>query len=114
MKALGSETDRFSDFDMELLCDDGVEVDEGASPTLLASSAANDERTDVMMYWEDVEAASLSATSAAIAAADFLDARSDFVLASGVVVDGFESNTRSSSSNCVRMLVASSTCACAT
>lgn len=80
------------------------------NPAFLASSAAKVERTDVMMYWEDVEAASLSATSAAIAAADFLDVCSVFELTSFDVVDGFESNTRSSS-NCFRMFVASCTCA---
>lgn len=40
---------------------------------LLASSAAKDERTEDMICWECVEAVSLSATSAAIAAAVFLD-----------------------------------------
>lgn len=70
MKALGSETDGLSDFDEKEV----VEVDDDVvSPAVLAASAANVERTDVMMYWEEVEAASLSATSAAIAAADFLD-----------------------------------------
>lgn len=75
MKVLGSETGRFSDFDKELLNDDEkevVDVEDDVSPAFLASSAANVERTDVMIYWEEVEAASLSATSAAIAAADFL------------------------------------------
>lgn len=101
---------------MGLLCVDEkevVEVDDGVSPAPLAASAANEERTDVMIYWEDVEAASLSATSAAIAAADFFDDCSELGLASVDVVDGFESNTRSSF-NCFRMCVASSTCACAT
>lgn len=80
-------------------------------PAFFASSAAKVERTDVMMYWEEVEAASLSATSAAIAAADFLDVCS--VVFELVQFDGFESNTRSSS-KFFRMFVASSTCACAT
>lgn len=99
---------------MELLCDEKevVEVDDDVNPAPLAASAANVERTDVMIYWEDVEAASLSATSAAITAADFFIC-SEFALASVDVVDGFESNTRSSC-NCFRMFVASSTCACAT
>lgn len=110
MKALGSETDGLSDFDEKEV----VEVDDDVvSPAVLAASAANVERTDVMMYWEEVEAASLSATSAAIAAADFLDVWSGFALASVDAVDGFGSNTRSSP-NCFRMFVASSTCACAT
>lgn len=69
MKAVGSETDGLSDFDEKEV----VEVDDDVSPAFLAASAANVERTDVMIYWEEVEAASLSATSAAIAAADFLD-----------------------------------------
>ncbi|GER47596.1 Core-2/I-branching beta-1,6-N-acetylglucosaminyltransferase family protein [Striga asiatica] len=43
------------------------------NPAFWASSAAKVERTDVIMYWDEVEAVSLSATSAAIAAADFLD-----------------------------------------
>lgn len=61
---------------------------------LFVSSAANEERTDDMMYWEEVEAASRSATSAAMSAADFLDP--DFVVAAGggdVAEVGFRSAT---------------------
>lgn len=50
----------------------GAEEDK-VNLAFLASSAANEERTEVIMSWEEEEAASsLSATSAAMAAAVFL------------------------------------------
>lgn len=58
----------------------GTELDElveGARLAFLASSAAKEERTDVMICWECMDAARRSATSAAVAkAAFFLDGRS--------------------------------------
>lgn len=77
MNPLGSITGiRVSDADIELLTvdeRDEVDAEEVVNPAFFASSAAKVERTDVIIYWDEVEAASLSATSAAIAAVDFLD-----------------------------------------
>lgn len=84
--------------------DDAKEFIRAAS---LASSAAKEERADIIMSWEELEAVSLSATSAAIAAADFFVSCSGFALAKDGA-DGLIENTKSSS-NCFRMLAASST-----
>lgn len=107
MKELASEPgNRFSEFDMEEV--DGVEG--FISPTPLASWAANVESTADIINCEELEAVSLSATSAAILAVDFFGV----ALESTVVVDGFESYTRSSSKRFFRTLEDSSTCANAT
>lgn len=98
-----------SDTGMDL---SGFDVDSVVRPAFFASSAANVERTEVMINWDEEEAASLSATSAAIAAADFLVATSDFAFESVAKVDAF--CTKLSSSSRFRMLLASSTCASAT
>lgn len=62
---------------------------------VLASSAANVERTEVMIYWEELEAASMSATSAAILLVDFLVLCPDFAvgLFDGQTLEFFESPT---------------------
>lgn len=89
-KAIGSETGNdFSGFTVE---SEFEGVDTFAKPAFFASSAANVERTEVIISWEELEAASLSATSAAMAAADFLFVCPAFEFASiGVVaVDGFD------------------------
>lgn len=78
------------------------------SAAFLASSAAKEERADIMISLEELEAVSLSATSAAIAAVDFFVICSGLALAKDDGVDGLIENTRSSS-NCLRMLAASST-----
>lgn len=114
MKTFGSVTGRwFSGFSIGLLTLDEKEADdveEFISPAFLASSAANVERTDVIIYREELEAASLSATSAAIDAADFLIiCAAGFVLESDDTVDGFASLSKYFSS-----FVPSSACACAT
>lgn len=48
------------------------ELDGFVRPAVFASSAAKVERTEAIINWEELEAASLSATKAAMAAADFL------------------------------------------
>lgn len=66
------------------------------SPADFAASAANVERTDDMIYCEELEAVSLSATSAAIAAAVFLLVCPAFAKVSfdvDVVAKGFVSPT---------------------
>jgi hypothetical protein len=91
MKALGSETGiDFSGFPIESSGFDGVEP--FTRPAFFASWAANVERTEVIISWEELEAASLSATSAAMAAVDFLGVCPDFAFASigGVLADGFD------------------------
>lgn len=64
----GTGTTGFSTFGLPL----GV-LDELVKLAFFASSAAKDERTEVIICWEWVEAASLSATSAAMAAAVFFE-----------------------------------------
>lgn len=103
IKTLGSDTGKdMSDFN----------ADSEVRPAFFASSAANVDRTELMISWDEEEAASLSATSAAIAAADFLVATSCFVFASVAKVDAF--CKKFSLSSRFRMLLASSTCASAT
>lgn len=91
------------------------DVDSDVRREFFASSATNVERTELMINWDDDEAISLSATSAAIAAADFLVAASDCEAASVPEVllnDAFCEESSLSSRFC--MLLASSICACAT
>lgn len=87
-------------------------------PAFLASSAANVERTDVMICCDDVEAANLSATSAAMAAAVFLEVSPVDVTSSILEValedDGLALTSTASLLSRLRMTVASSTWACAT
>lgn len=74
---MGSETAiGFSGFGIESVTElagiDGKELDAVEAftrPAFFASSAANVERTECIIIWEEVEAVSLSATSAAMAAA---------------------------------------------
>ena len=47
-------------------------VDDFVKPAFFSCSAANVERTELIIYCEELEAASMSATSAAIAAVVFL------------------------------------------
>ena len=92
-------------------------VDELVRLAFLASSAAKVERTEVIICWEWVEAASLSATSAAMAAAVFLDSTGvedgpfDSDLDGG---SGFDSGTVGSLLSRLLMFAACSSCPCAT
>lgn len=52
------------------------------SPAFLASTAANEDRTELIAYCEEVEAASLSSTSGAMAATVFLGGSPPVVLVS--------------------------------
>lgn len=66
----------FSSFILFSVKNSGWELDglaEVIKPAFLASSAAKVERTDVIICCDEEEAANLSATSAAMAAAVFLE-----------------------------------------
>ena len=86
-------------------------VDEFVRFAFLASSAAKVERTEVIICWEWVEAASLSATSAAMAAAVFLESAD---VEDGPFEPGFDSGTMGSLLSRLLMFAACSSCPCAT